>query len=781
MFLNLAKNHPASAPTAQIMQLQMINLSRRHILGGMGGLTIGLTFAACSPKETKTAETTPAEMPDNSLAEAGPALLIAIAADGRVQIRSPRSEMGQQALTSVAQMIADELDVEWDRIELAQAIGHPKYGDQNTDGSTTVRNNMARFQLAGASMRQMLVQAAANEWGAQPSECTSELGVITHNSGKTLTYGDVAEAAGKLEVPAEDDVVLKDRKDWRYIGKSMPSLTVPKLIHGQGTFGIDVRVPDMLYAVIARPPTVFGKVKSFDDSEALAVPGVRKVWQLPDPQGDAPGFQHLGGVAVIATDSWAAMQGREALDIEWEAGPNGTYNSESYGAQMMATAQSSGEVKLKRGDVSDGLSNAATTVSADYYAAHLSQSPMEPPAATARWDGDQVECWACSQAPQAARSTVANVCGVPEDNVTINVTWLGGGFGRKSKPDFVVEAALIAREMDAPVKVTWTREDDLRHGYFHAVSAQHLKGGLDADGKPVAWLHRTVFPSINSTFAAGTDQGSDFELSLGATDPPYDIGNMQVEVGKANAHIRIGWLRSVANVYHHFAAGSFIAEMAHAAGRDPKDFLIEAIGTPRVWDPNDDGVPYPNYARSLEDYPIETGRLSAVIEKAASMAGWGRDLPAGHGLGISGHRSFLSYVATCVEVKVDDDGRISIPGVWLALDAGTVVNPAHTRAQMEGGTLFGLSNALYGQITATNGAVDQGNFPDWRVMRMREAPRTMDVHIMESDALPGGVGEPGTPPAAPALANAIFAATGKRLRRLPILGMNDRLDLTGEG
>ena len=556
---------------------------------------------------------------------------------------------------------------------------------------------------------------------------------------------------------------------------------MPQIIKGEGTFGIDVRVPDMLYAVIARPPTVFGKVKSYDASAALAVPGVQKVWQLPDPKGDAPGFQHLGGIAVIATDTWAAMQGREALSIEWEAGPNGTYNSESYGAEMIANANAPGDAKFKRGDIAAGLANAATTVSADYYAAHLSQSPMEPPAATARWDGDMVECWACSQAPQAARSTVANVCGVAEDNVTINVTWLGGGFGRKSKPDFVVEAALVAREVGQPVKVTWTREDDIRHGYFHAVSAQHMEGGLDVDGKPVAWLHRTVFPSINSTFAAGVDQGSEFELSLGATDSPYDIGNMQVEVGKANAHIRIGWLRSVANVYHHFAAGSFIAEMAHAAGRDPKDFLIEAIGAPRIWDPNDDGALYPNYGSSLEEYPIETGRLSAVVEKAADMAGWGRDMPAGHGLGISAHRSFLSYVATCVEVAVDEEGRLTIPGVWLALDAGTVVNPRHTTAQMEGGTLFGLSNALYGQITATNGAVDQGNFPDWRVMRMREAPRAMEVHIMDSDAPPGGVGEPGTPPAAPALANAIFAATGKRMRSLPILGDNDRLDLAREG
>ncbi len=780
MFLDLAKNpdQPLGAPKPVPV---IFKPSRRLVLGGIGGLTLGIALSACGPKTQDTVVAALAEFPDNSALEEGPGLFISIAKDGRVQIRSPRSEMGQHALTSVAQMIADELEVDWDNVELAQAIGHPKYGDQNTDGSTTVRNNMAHFRRAGATMRHMLVQAAAEQWGVSPDECQSELGIISNAKGEQLSYGDVAEAASALDIPDEASVTLKDRKDWRYIGKSMASVTVPKIIKGEGTFGIDVRLPDMLYAVVARPPTVWGKVKSFDDSAALAVPGVVKVVQLPDPKGDAPGFQHLGGIAIVATDTWAAMQGREALSVDWEAGPNGSYNSSEFETQMVATARKPGDVKFKRGDVAAALNSGSQQISADYYAAHLSQSPMEPPAATARWDGDKVECWACSQAPQAARSTVATVCDVPEDNVTINVTWLGGGFGRKSKPDFAVEAALIAREMGQPVKVTWTREDDLRHGYFHAVSAQHLEASLDSDGRPQAWLHRSVFPSINSTFVAGVDQGSDMELSLGATDVPYEIPNMQVESGKATAHIRIGWLRSVCNVYHHFAAGSFAAELAHAAGRDPRDYLIDIIGSDRTWDPATDGATYPNYGRSLDEYPIDTARLKAVINKAADMSGWGREMGAGRGLGISAHRSFLSYVATCVEVDVDSDGRLTIPNVWVAVDAGTVVNPKHTRAQMEGGTLFGLSNALYGEITATDGVVDQGNFPDWRVMRMREAPRAMEVHIMESNAPPGGVGEPGTPPAAPAIANAIFAATGKRFRRLPILGQADRLDLTGEG
>ncbi len=784
MFLDLLKT--AELPTHSHPQPTLIfeNLSRRHVLGGVGGLTLGLALAACSKAETQAPAASDAEITAANAAQAtvesGPALFISILSDGTARITNPRSEMGQQATTAVMQMIGDELDVPWDVIKTVQAVGDKKYGDQNTDGSTSIRNHFKRFRMAGASMRQMLTQAAANQWGVDISECSSELGVITHSSGKTLTYGDVAEAAGKLEVPAEDTVTLKTRKEWRYIGQDKPSFTIPKVIRGEGIFGIDVRLDDMLYAVVARPPTVFGKVKSLNDTAALKVPGVTKVIKLPEPQG-AASFQPLGGVAVIATDTWAAIQGREALEIEWETGPNGDYNSESYGQELRATARKPGAVKFKRGDVASAMKAAVKTVTAEYYAPHLSQSPMEPPAATARWDGDVVECWACTQNPQSARSTVAAICGVDEANVTCHVTLLGGGFGRKSKPDFVVEAALISREVGAPVKVTWTREDDIRHGYFHSVAAQCMEAGLDKDGKTTAVLHRTVFPSINSTFAEGADQGSDFELSLGATDNPWDVPNMQVEVGKAKAHIRIGWLRSVANVYHVFANQSFAAELAHAAGKDQKDYLLDLLGPDRIVDLAKDGVTYPNYGSSIEDYPIETARLKATLSKAASMAKWGRDMPEGHGLGIAVHRSFLSYVATVIEVAVDTEGNITFPGIWVAVDAGTVVNPANTKSQMEGGTLYGISNALYGEVTAKNGAVIQGNFPDWRVMRMAEAPHNLDVHVMESEAPPGGVGEPGTPPAAPALANAIFAATGQRHRTLPILGQRNSLDMTGEG
>lgn len=759
----------------------VVNLSRRGMLATGGVFVLGLGLAACrnskqdgparvTEKAQEGAEISPAvtELPK------GPALFIAIAEDNNVTLTCSRSEMGQQAMTAVTQMLAEDLDVPWEAISVKQAIGHPDYGDQNTDGSTTVRNNMRRFRIAGASMRQMLEQAAAAEWGVDVAEVRGEQGRLYGPGKRKITYGEIAAKAAELPVPEESDVILKARKDWRYIGKPMPSLTVPHIVRGEGTFGIDVKRPDMVHAVIARPPVLFGTPKSVDDTQALKVPGVLQIVRMPDLTAPA-GFKPLGGVAVIATDTWAAIQGRKALKIEWDHGVNAAYDSARFEQEMTATAAMAGDVRRDRGDVYAAFKTADKTMSADYYVAHLAQAPMEPPVATAEWTGDKVQVWGCLQAPQGARSTVAAVCGVPEENVTINVTWLGGGFGRKSKPDFAAEAAFIARNVGRPVKVTWTREDDLKNGYMHSVSAQHMQGALDEDGKVTAFLHRTVFPPIGSTFNPTDTHPSDFELELGASDLPFDIPNIRLETGKAPGMARIGWLRAVANIYHAFAVSSFVDELAFTAGKDPKDFLLELIGEPRMVDPTEDGAKLSNYGRGLEDFPIDTGRLANVTREVATLAKWGRDLPPGYGLGISAHRSFLSYVATVVEVKVDKSGVISIPAAWSAIDAGTVVNPRHVKAQVEGGTIFGLSNALYGQLTAKGGEIQQANFPDWRVMRMNEAPRKMEVKIVDSDAPAGGVGEPPTPPAGPALANAIFAATGKRVRRLPILGIENQL------
>jgi len=743
----------------------LFNMSRRGFLASAsaGAFVMGLAMKGGPALGDATA----GGLENVRGGDATPSLFISIEPDGTVKLTCHRSEMGQQVWTSIGQILADELEADWDRVEIVQAIGHPKYGSQNTDGSRSVRRNFHRLRVAGAAMRTMLERAAAERWGVYPGECRGVQNVVKGPDGREAGYAELAGAAAAQPVPGEDDIRLKARGEWRYIGKPVPSLTVPKIVKGEGTFGMDVQLPDMLVAVIAHPPQVFGKVKSYDAAKAMDVPGVVQTVEMPALEPPA-GFKPLGGVAVVAKDTWAAMQGAQALEIEWDAGPNADYDSEAFEKTLMETARQKGQVRRARGKVYAALDAADKRIAADYYVPHFSQSPMEPPAAAARWNGDKVECWACVQAPQTARSEVAKATGVPEENVTINVTWLGGGFGRKSKPDFVVEAALIAREAGQPVKVVWTREDDIKHGYFHSVSAQHMEGGLDADGRCTAFLHRTVFPPIPSTFQAGLETPSWGELRLGATDNPFAVPNLQLETGDAPAKVRIGWLRSVANVYHAFAIQSFADELAHAAGRDPKDYMLELIGQPRYVDPREEGAQYDNYGDPMDEYPIDTGRLANVIEIAAEMSGWGRSLPEGRGLGIAAHRSFLTYAATVIEVEVDGEGRLRIPKVWSVLDAGTVVNTRHTAAQIEGGTLYGLSNALYGEITAKNGAIQQGNFPGWRIMRIDEAPREIETHIVESDAPPGGVGEPPTPPAAPALTNAIFAATGVRIRRLPI-------------
>lgn len=740
-------------------------LSRRGFVKASGAFALGITLIG-----RLRAQAAGSPLQQVAGGDATPSLWVAIEPDGTVKITCHRSEMGQQVWTSMAQIVADELEADWEKVEIVQALGHPKYGDQNTDGSRSVRYNFHRLRVAGAAMRTMLEAAAAAHWGIAAAGCRAEQNhVVRSDNGERLSFGELAEAAGRLEIPAEADVNLKSRDQWRFIGKEIPSLTIPLIVRGEGTFGIDVDRPGMVHAVVAHPPQVFGRVASVDDSATLTVPGVMRTVALPTPEAPAL-FQPLGGVAVVAKDTWGAIQGREKLKVTWQDGPNAGYDSESYRAQLEETTRQPGGIERNRGDAPTALSHAPRKLTAEYYVPNLAHSPMEPVHATAEWDGDQLECWACVQDPQSTRGVLAGFFGIDPDNITVNATWLGGAFGRKSKPDFVVEAAFIAREIGQPVKVTWTREDDLQHGYYHAVSAQHLEAALDDDGTCRAFLHRTAFPSIGSTFNAAADQAGNFELALGASDNPFNVPNLRVEVGKASPHLRIGWLRSVCNIQHAFAVQSFAAEMAHAAGRDPKDYLRELIGPARILDPNTEGASYPNYDASLEEYPIETGRLTHVLDVVAEMADWGRALPKGHGLGIAVHRSFLTYVATVIEVKVTARGELSIPGIWLAMDAGTVVNPRHARAQMEGGTIYGLSNALYGEITAKNGAVVQQNFPDWRLLRMAEAPRAFEVEIIDSTSRPAGIGEPATPPAAPALTNAIFAATGKRIRTLPILG-----------
>ena len=475
-------------------------------------------------------------------------------------------------------------------------------------------------------------------------------------------------------------------------------------------------------------------------------------------------------MAVIARNTGAAIKGREALKLVWDDGPNATYDSAIYRTALEESVRKPGPMVRNDGDVEAALQAADKVVVGEYYLPHLAHVMMETPVATANVANGKAEIWAPVQSPGGTRDDVAKTLGIPVDDVTVNVTLLGGGFGRKSKCDYVLEAALLSKAIGAPIKVQWTREDDIRNGFLHTVSAERIEAGLDKTGKVIAWRHRSAAPTIASTFAAGAAHQAPFELGMGLVDLPFDIPNIRCENPEAAAHTRIGWFRSVSNIPHGFAVQSMVAEIAHATGRDQKDVLLELIGPPRIVKLNDSVKTLWNYGEPLDSYPNDTGRLRRVIEVAADKAGWGRALPQGHGLGIAAHRSFVSYVATVVEVSVGAKGELTVHSVDTAIDCGTFINPERIRSQIEGAAVMGLSLARHGEISFKNGRVQQGNFDDFPVARIDEAPLVTNVHIIpaEPDVPPSGVGEPGVPPFAPALVNAIFAATGKRIRSLPI-------------
>jgi isoquinoline 1-oxidoreductase beta subunit len=481
-------------------------------------------------------------------------------------------------------------------------------------------------------------------------------------------------------------------------------------------------------------------------------------------------FQPLGGVAVIARNTGAAIKGRDALKIVWDDGPNASHDSATYRSLLEEAARKPGKVVRDDGDIEAALKSADKVMVGEYYLPHLAHASMETPVATANVAGGKAEIWAPVQSPGGTREDVAKTLGLTPEDVTVNVTLLGGGFGRKSKCDYALEAALLSRAVGAPVKLTWTREDDIRHDFHHTVSVERIEAGLDKDGKVTAWRQRSAAPTILSTFVAGAANEAPFELGMGLVDLPLQIANIRCENPDVAAHSRIGWFRSVSNIPRAFAVQSMIAEIAHETGRDPKNMLLELIGEPRVVKLNDSVKDFWNYGEPLDSYPIDTGRLRGVVELVADKGGWGRAVPKGHGLGIAAHRSFVSYIATIVEVSVGAKGELTVERVDTAIDCGTFVNPERIQSQIEGAAVMGLSLAKYGEVTFKNGRVQQGNFDTFPLVRIDEAPVITNVHIMaaDPDKPPSGAGEPGLPPFAPALINAIFAATGKRIRALPI-------------
>jgi len=702
-----------------------------------------------------------------------PSVYVGLETDGTVYIVAHRSEMGTSSRTSLPMILADELDADWARVKIIQAIGDPRYGSQDTDGSHSVRDFLVPLREAGGTTRLMLIRAAAQQWGVSADECTTGLHQVIHGpTGRKADYGQLVSAAAKQPVPGQSEVKLKPRSQWRYIGKGENPYDLRDYCTGKAGFGLDARVDGMLYAAIAHPPVLGGTVKSLDDRPAFAVRGVRQTIAI-DTFKPPCHFQPLGGVAVLADNTWSALQGRKQLKIEWDNGANAAYNSDEFKRYLQETARKPGKVWRNQGDVDKEFASAGKIIEADYYAPHLAHASMEPPMALADVRGDRVEVWTSTQNPQAVQDAVAGALKLPKENVICHVTLLGGGFGRKSKPDNAVEAAVLSQKAGKPVKVVWSREDDIRFDYYHTVAAAHMKAALDAKGRPTAWLQRVVCPTIGSTFQAGAEYASGGELQQGWTDIPYDLPNLRAENGPAPAHVRIGWLRSVANIYQAFAIQTFTAELAANANADPIQYTLELIGPPRKIDFKALGVDYPNYGASLAEYPVDTARYRSVIEQVAERSGWGQQKSGnGIGYGFAIHRSFLTYVACVVKVEVNAEGDIAIPRVDYVLDAGLVVNPDRTRSQFEGAAVFGTSIARYGEITAKDGAIQQSNFHDYQLTRLPQAPRITNVHIVENDAPPAGVGEPGVPPFVPALCNAVSAATGKRIRELPLSKMD---------
>ena len=751
----------------------IVNVSRRLLLKGVvasGTLVLG---ASLRPGHAVADWVTGAgAMPGGTVND--PHVYISIDPSGLVTIITNRSEMGTGVRTSLPMVVADELEADWSHVRVQQAPGdEKKYGNQDTDGSRSVRHFIQPMRQCGAAMRMMLEQAAATRWDVDPSEVKADNHVVVHvASGRKAGYGELAAAAAALPVPPVSGLKLKDPSQFRYIGTGTISIVdLHDITVGRAPYGIDARIPGMKFAVVARPPVVGGKLVTFDASEAMKVPGVEKVvevkgWPWPSK------FMPVGGVAVVARNTGCAIKGRDKLKIVWADGPNATYDSVSFRKEMEDTAGNPGTVVRNDGDAVAALKTAAKVISAQYYIPHLSHATMEPPSATVHVANGKCLAIAATQSPGGCRDDLAKVLGIPAEDVTVNVPLLGGGFGRKSKWDYVLEAALVSQAIDAPVKLTWTREDDIQHDFYHTVSVERIDAGVDANGKVVAWLHRSVAPTIASTFKSGADHQAAFELGMGLVDNPFDIPNLRCENGACPAHTRIGWFRSVSNIPHGFAVQSMVAELAAALGRDPKEMLLALIGPDRIVDPrkSPDVKDYWNYGDPFETYPIDTARLRRVAETAANSAGWGKSLPKGQGVGIAAHRSFLTYVATVVHVAVDGKGNLSVPNVYTAMDCGFHINPERIRSQIEGAAVMGLALAKNSAITFKGGRAQQKNFDSFMVARIDEAPLKVHVDIIPAawNVPSSGVGEPGLPPFAPALCNAIFAATGKRIRSLPI-------------
>ena len=691
---------------------------------------------------------------------------IRITSDNQITVLTEIPEMGQGARTVDTMMLADELEADWSKIRVEQAPVIPEtYKNLSTGGSGGTGTAWDYLRKVGAQAREILLIAAAQHWGVEKKDCRAENSTVVHGpSGRRITYGELVETASKLPAIKADAVTLKPPREFRFIGKPVPRLDLPGKVDGSAIFGIDVRVPEMLFAVVARCPHFGGKLESFDATAAKAVPGVRAVFPIA-PLGFIPKLRRrintAGGVAVVAESTWSAIQGRRALKLSWDKGPNGSETTAALSKQLKAQAAAPPSfVAVNRGDALRVLEQNGKNIEAQYELPFQAHATMEPMNATIHVRKDAIEVWSPTQIGAGLQEEIAVLSGLPAKQVIVHMALCGGSFGRRYQWDYAAEAWQVAKEMKDPVQLLWTREDDLQHDFYLQYSYHRLSGGLDAQNNIVAWSHRVVSTPIRAVFDAPEKLNdpkhvASQELS-GADVLPYAAMNFRLDYTPVHSGVPRAWWRSVGHSFNAFVTECFVDELAHAAGRDPYEFrmnlLLEDRKLPWVmWD----------------DPPLETRRFRGVLQLAAEKSAWGSPLPKGHGRGIACCCSFGSYLAHVAEVSVEKDGRVRVRRVVSAVDCGTAANPDGVRAMTEGAVNYALTPVLSGEITIKEGAVEQSNFDGYPVLRIGDAP-DVEVHIVASTEDPGGMGETGVPPLAPAVANAIFAATGKRIRRLPI-------------
>lgn len=710
---------------------RVVKIDRRDFLKvsatAAGGLVLGVHVA---PGRA---------LPADEAGALKPNVFIAIDTAGKVTVWIPRPEMGQGSRTGLTMIVAEELEAKWEDIRIIQALAGPRevWGSMTAGGSSSIRNFWEPMGDAGAAAREMLIAAAAIRWGVDAPSCRASHGAVLHEpSGRHLPYGDLVQAAATLDVPERPP--RKDPSRYRYVGRKMARLDIPEKVDGSAVFGFDVRVPGMRFACVRRCPVFGGRLRGFDDTEALKVRGVERVVEISS------------GVAVVADATWAAMKGMEALEIDWEKGPNTALSSAKIHRQLRDAANARALIAERRGDPETVLASAARTISAVYEVPYLSHSPLEPMNATAHVREGECEVWAPTQAPQGAQATAAGVLGIPRERVRVHTLFSGGAFGRRLSNEYVGDAVEVSRAIGGPVQIFWTRAEDTQQTAYRPISHHHMEAAFDGEGNFTFWRHKVVAHSIaGSRSPERMANRVDRSAVSGAAQLSYGWPSALIEWKMSNTPVPVAAWRSVYNSQGWFATEAFLDEVAHAAGRDPLEFRLEL----------------------LEEDP----RMRNVLEAAADGIGWGRAVPEGHGLGIACCHCFGSRVAHAVEVSVDDGGTVRVHRVEGAIDCGWAVNPDSVAAQVEGGVVFALSAALHGEITIEGGRVVQETYVEYPIVTMAEAPE-VNTHIIAGGPPLGGVGEPPVPALAPAVVNALFAATGRRVRRLPI----GTVDLRGD-